>query len=104
MTDKTAGSSIEHLRVALADLSKTNPAIQAEIEAIQVMVDQMASASVPEIAIYIDGGLVREVVRANEAPFKLYIHDHDVEGTSNTPCMINMIYSASPSVRARSRR
>ena len=40
------------------------------------------AAIVPEIAVRLEGGLVQQVSRANDAPFTLHVHDHDVEGTN----------------------
>lgn len=57
----------------------------AAIEAALVEAERIA-AVVPEVAVYMDGGLVQEVRRANEAPFVLHVHDHDVEGTTNAVC------------------
>jgi tRNA pseudouridine-54 N-methylase len=34
----------------------------------------------PVLSIMMDGGLIQEVRRLNEAPFQLFVHDHDVEG------------------------
>src|SRR3546814_6526794 len=34
----------------------------------------------PVIAVHMDGGLIQDVERLNEAPFTLLVHDHDIEG------------------------
>lgn len=47
---------------------------------------ERVAAIVPEIAVYMDGGLIQEVRRANDAPFVLHVHDHDIEGTTNAIC------------------
>lgn len=33
----------------------------------------------PVIAVYMNGGLIQDVERMNEAPFSLLVHDHDIE-------------------------
>ena len=57
----------------------------AAVETALVEAERLA-AIVPEIGVYMDGGLIQEVSRANDAPFILHVHDHDVEGTGNAIC------------------
>lgn len=40
------------------------------------------AAIVPEIAVQLQEGMVVEVSRANDAPYVLHVHDHDVTGDS----------------------
>jgi hypothetical protein len=42
--------------------------------------DRLPAAAVPEISIMLDGNIIHSVKRLNDAPFKIHIHDHDVEG------------------------
>ena len=36
----------------------------------------------PVIAVHMDGGLIQDVERLNEAPFSLLVHDHDIDGAN----------------------
>jgi hypothetical protein len=40
------------------------------------------AAIAPEIAVHLRGGEIVEVSRANDAPYVLHVHDHDVVGDS----------------------
>jgi hypothetical protein len=54
----------------------------AKIDELLDAATQQASV-VPEIGILMDGGLIHEVRRANDAPFVLHIHDEDIEGSTS---------------------
>ncbi len=72
-------------------LKKLREAIHAgDPEAIETSLAEAErlAAVVPEIAVYMEGGLAQEISRANDAPYVLYIHDHDVEGTTDSTSLI----------------
>src|SRR3546814_1391781 len=53
---------------------------------LDILVSQIANRDVPEIGIQIDEGRIQLVERFNDAPFKIYVHEHGVEGTEEKPC------------------
>lgn len=44
------------------------------------LLKMVESLEAPVIAIHMDGGLIQDVERLNDAPFSLYVHDHDIDG------------------------
>ena len=84
-------SPLETKMTMLETLTQLRGAIAAgdntKIEELLTAATEIATL-VPEIAIYLDGGLIQEVSRANDAPFLLHIHDEDVEGTIDDVCEV----------------
>lgn len=61
----------------IVDLIASNPGLAPELTE---LLDKFRSLEIPEIAVEIDGGVIRNVERFNEAPFRIFIHNHDIEG------------------------
>src|SRR3546814_14856505 len=68
---------------SVSSLIQAHPSMKADLD---ILLSQIANLDVPEIGIQIDEGRIQLVERFNDAPFKIYVHEHGVEGTEEKPC------------------
>jgi hypothetical protein len=47
------------------------------------LLEMVQAVETPVIAVYVDGGLIHDVERLNDAPFSMFVHDHDIEGSAD---------------------
>src|SRR3546814_7690875 len=75
--------TLAELSNSVSSLIQAHPSMKADLD---ILLSQIANLDVPEIGIQIDEGRIQLVERFNDAPFKIYVHEHGVEGTEEKPC------------------
>lgn len=71
-------ASIPDLVGSVTDLIASHPALKSELDLVLAQIQNLEAA---EIAIQIDEGRVQNVERLNDAPFRIFVHDHTVQGS-----------------------
>lgn len=71
-------ASITDLVGSVTDLIASHPALKSELD---LVLAQIQNLEAPEIAIQIDEGRVQNVERLNDAPFRIFVHDHAVDSS-----------------------
>lgn len=74
--------SLAELSNSVSSLIRAHPALKADLEG---LLSQISNLDAPEIGIQIDEGRIQLVERFNDAPFKIYVHEHGVEGAEAPP-------------------
>src|SRR3546814_16898765 len=74
--------TLAELSNSVSSLIQAHPSMKADLD---ILLSQIANLDVPEIGIQIDEGRIQLVERFNDAPFKIYVHEHGVEGTEEKP-------------------
>lgn len=78
----TIAELTDHLKKLIAEHPSKHP---YDLNDILQMVETLET---PVIAAYMEGGLLQEVQRLNDAPFELFVHDHDIDGTTTGLCQL----------------
>lgn len=73
-------TNLAAIAAGLQKIMVAHPTIASEI---QPFVRDLAALRGPTLAVYMEGGLIQEIRRLNDAPFLLYVHDHDIEGADD---------------------
>ena len=74
--------TLAELSNSVSSLIQAHPSMKAELDS---LLSQIANLESPEIGIQVDEGRIQLVERFNDAPFKIYVHEHGVEDAEEKP-------------------
>src|SRR3546814_2841936 len=91
--ERNVMGTLAELSNSVSSLIQAHPSMKADLD---ILLSQIANLDVPEIGIQIDEGRLQLVERFNDAPFKIYVHEHrSEEHTSELQSIMRISYAVS---------